>query len=196
MARMLERPVLLSSTVAKGFGRGATLLGCPTANMPLDEIGGEDGPVSQLGTGIYACWAQILDSDAAKAGWGVVEPAQVLGAQGLQGGDGVVGTLTLTTRKTVEPHIMHKFDEDFYGCRIKLLVCLSRPEKNFSSMQALIDAIQEDIRNTDKVLDGQEYAALREHDFFADDAVSDHSNHKPLLGVAAGALLAAYLASK
>ena len=92
---------------------------------------------------------------------------------------------------------MHKFDEDFYGCRIKLLVCAYlRPEKNFSSMQALIDAIQEDIRNTDKVLDGDEYAALREHDFFADDAVSDHSNHKPLLGVAAGALLAAYLASK
>ena len=58
MARRLDCPVLLTSTVAKGFGRGATLLGCPTANMPLAELGAD--AVAALGTGIYACWAQVL----------------------------------------------------------------------------------------------------------------------------------------
>ena len=196
MAR-LERPVLLTSSVAKGFGRGATLLGCPTANMPLAELGAD--AVKALGTGIYACWAQVLDGDAARAGWGGA------GAARSPSGTRVFKAVTSVgwnpyfdnAEKTVEPHIMHAFDGDFYGCRLKLLVCAYlRPEKNFESMQALIDAIQDDIRNTDNLLDGDEYAALRGHEFFDDEVGARDPGRRALtlgFGVAA---LAALLASR
>jgi hypothetical protein len=39
--------------------------------------------------------------------------------------------------KTVEPHLVHKFDADFYGATMRLCICgWIRPEKNFSSLGA------------------------------------------------------------
>jgi FAD synthase len=39
--------------------------------------------------------------------------------------------------KTIEPHIVHKFDADFYGTHMKLCICgWLRPEKDFSSLGA------------------------------------------------------------
>ena len=69
--------------------------------------------------------------------------------------------------KTVEPHIMHEFKEDFYGCKLKLLVCARlRDEKNFDSMDALIEAIQQDIRDTDVCLDKEQYKVFQNHEHF------------------------------
>ena len=157
--------MLLASTVAKGFGRGAKLLGCPTANMPLAELGAD--AVEALGTGIYAGWAQIYDGEPAADGAAPPPksptPGRVFKAVTSIGWNPYFDN----KEKTVEPHIMHKFDEDFYGCRLRLLVCAYlRPEKNFDSMQSLIDAIQADIRDTDQVLDEPAYKALAEHEYF------------------------------
>jgi hypothetical protein len=39
--------------------------------------------------------------------------------------------------KTVEPHLVHKFEADFYGATMRLCICgWIRPEKNFSSLGA------------------------------------------------------------
>jgi FAD synthase len=39
--------------------------------------------------------------------------------------------------KTVEPHLVHKFDADFYGATMRLCICgWIRPEKNFASLGA------------------------------------------------------------
>jgi riboflavin kinase len=49
-------------------------------------------------------------------------------------------------KKTCEPHLLHKFTEDFYGANIELCLCgYIRGEKNFSSLDDLIRAIQWDI---------------------------------------------------
>lgn len=52
--------------------------------------------------------------------------------------------------KTVEPHLLHKFDDDFYGAKLKfLIVGYLRPEQDFPSLEALVDAIQNDIHQSD-----------------------------------------------
>lgn len=54
----------------------------------------------------------------------------------------------------MEPHLLHKFETDFYGAQIKFLIAgYIRPEMNFSSLEALIKAIQNDIAQSDEWLD-------------------------------------------
>lgn len=156
---MLKTPILLASTVAKGFGRGATLLGCPTANMPLSELG---EAAEQLEAGIYSGWAQILD------GGGVDGPKSPAPNTVFKAVTSIGWNPYFDNKeKTVEPHLIHSFAEDFYGCRLKLLVCARlRDEKNFDSMEALIEAIQQDIRDTKVCLDQEEYKILQTHEHF------------------------------
>ena len=155
---MMRTPILLASTVAKGFGRGAKLLGCPTANMPLEELGAD---AEKLEAGIYSGWAQILDGEGGQPA--SPAPNTVFKAVTSIGWNPYFDN----KEKTVEPHIMHTFEEDFYGCRLKLLVCARlRDEKNFDSMEALIEAIQQDIRDTDALLNQEEFKTLSKHDHF------------------------------
>jgi FAD synthase len=155
---MMGTPLLLASTVAKGFGRGAKLLGCPTANMPLEQLG---VVADTLEAGIYCGWAQILDGEGGTPK--SPTPGKVHKAVTSIGWNPYFDN----KEKTVEPHIMHTFDEDFYGCRLKLLVVARlRDEKNFDSMEALIEAIQQDIRDTDECLNGEEFKLLAAHDHF------------------------------
>mmetsp|Transcript_68090 Transcript_68090/g.181931 ORF Transcript_68090/g.181931 Transcript_68090/m.181931 type:complete len:104 (-) Transcript_68090:34-345(-) len=58
------------------------------------------------------------------------------------------------TTRTVEPHLIHKFDADFYGSTIRLVVVARlRPELSFPSIDDLITAIHEDIRVSSELLD-------------------------------------------
>ena len=58
----------------------------------------------------------------------------------------------------MEPHLLHEFANDFYNEPIKLLICgYLRPEKNYPSLEALIEAIQTDIRLSDEKLDTLPY---------------------------------------
>ncbi|KAH8024299.1 hypothetical protein HPB51_022418 [Rhipicephalus microplus] len=69
-----------------------------------------------------------------------------------------------------ETHIMHKFDEDFYGAVLKVVVLgFLRPEKNFSSLDELISAIKADIRNADENLDREEWQQYKSHKFFSEN---------------------------
>lgn len=63
--------------------------------------------------------------------------------------------------------MLHKFDRDLYGQQLKVCICgYLRPEKNFDSLDALIEAIKNDIDETDKRLDESAYAELKNNDFF------------------------------
>ena len=56
-------------------------------------------------------------------------------------------------KKTVEPHIMHKFTSDFYGENLKIVVCgYIRPELDFVSVDALKEWIKNDINVSDQAL--------------------------------------------
>jgi riboflavin kinase len=65
--------------------------------------------------------------------------------------------------KTVEPHLLHKFEADFYGSHLKFLITgYLRPELDFTSLEALVEAIQNDIAQADEWLalpQGKSWAA-------------------------------------
>jgi riboflavin kinase len=121
----------VSAEVVRGFGRGSKLLGIPTANMSMQDIG---AAVDELPTGIYQGFAEL---------------------EGVEGMEGVFKSVISigwnpyfsNKKKTVEPHLLHDFgDLDFYGATLHL--CLSgyvRPEMNFSCLDDLITAIKADI---------------------------------------------------
>ena len=70
---------------------------------------------------------------------------------------------------------MHDFQGDFYGSLLKVcIVGYLRPEKNFNSLDELIQAINDDIRLSKQYLDHDEFALYKSHSFF----VEDNNNRK------------------
>lgn len=62
--------------------------------------------------------------------------------------------------KTVEPHLIHTFDKDFYGSRLTFVINgYLRPELDFVSLEALVQQIQDDIKQAGAWLDTPEGAA-------------------------------------
>ncbi|CAM0901460.1 unnamed protein product [Alopecurus aequalis] len=67
------------------------------------------------------------------------------------------------TEKTIEPWLLHGFDEDFYGEELRLaIVGYIRPEANFPSLESLIERIHEDRRIAEKALDLPKYAKYKD----------------------------------
>lgn len=140
-------PYFTHGKVIAGFGRGSKELGCPTANFP-DEI--VESLPEQFSAGIYYGWASVDDGDIHKMvmsiGW---------------------NPYYKNTKKTMETHIIHVFEEDFYGADLK--VCLSgyiRPEKNFDTLEELIACIHSDIDMAKNELEKAECAEHRQNEFF------------------------------
>nr|CAI5825456.1 unnamed protein product [Callosobruchus analis] len=51
-------------------------------------------------------------------------------------------------KKSIETHVVHQFDGDFYGKELRVIIlAFLRDEKNFSSLDELIEAINNDIDN-------------------------------------------------
>ncbi|CAM9094023.1 unnamed protein product [Pylaiella littoralis] len=134
----------LSATVVKGFGRGSKLLGIPTANMDMEEIGER---VHDTTTGIYYGYAMLK---------GVVYPAVIS-----------VGWNPYfdNKAKTVEPHLLHEFSEDFYGEKLHVLLCgFIRNELNFNSLDELVVAIADDIKFAKEIFEDPAVFALATDD--------------------------------
>ncbi|KAI3996825.1 hypothetical protein MKX01_029934 [Papaver californicum] len=67
------------------------------------------------------------------------------------------------TEKTIEPWLLHEFNEDFYGEELRLaIVGYIRPEANFSSLESLISKIQEDGKISEEALDLPSYATYKD----------------------------------
>lgn len=140
-------PYFCVGPIIKGFGRGSSEIGCPTANLPLDVV--KNLP-EDLGAGIYFGWANVDNGDVHKAvlsiGWNPFYDNK---------------------EKSMETHIIHPFNTDLYGKQLKL--CISgylRPEKNFDSLESLIAAINEDIQNAKQQLDIEPFKSQQFNDFF------------------------------
>jgi len=141
-------PYFSSGKVVKGFGRGSKSLGTPTANfdqMVVDQL------PKDLPAGIYFGWAQVNQSP-------VYPMVTSLGWNPYFGNE----------KKSMETHILHEFSDDFYGSDLK--ICLAgylREEKNFDSLDALKAAIQCDIDEAKKLVNGAEYECLPQNSFFS-----------------------------
>ncbi|XP_068615245.1 riboflavin kinase-like [Brachionichthys hirsutus] len=144
---MKSLPYFCRGEVIKGFGRGSKELGIPTANLPDSVV---DNLPADLNTGIYYGWACVGAGDIHKMvmsiGW---------------------NPFYKNIKKSMEAHLIHTFKEDFYGEILSVvLVGYVRPERSFSSLEALILAITGDIEEAKVKLELPEHLELRGDNFF------------------------------
>ncbi|KAI9145939.1 hypothetical protein BKA69DRAFT_310268 [Paraphysoderma sedebokerense] len=142
-------PIFAHGTVVKGFGRGSKELGIPTANLP-EEVA--TSIADKVSTGIYYGWASVGVSTEASVypmvmsvGWNPYYKNE---------------------KRTAEVHIMHTFDQDFYGEELRIIVLgYIRDEKNYESLDALIEDIQTDIRVAKNSLNRENYLSFKKDEF-------------------------------
>ncbi|NXG59862.1 RIFK kinase, partial [Hemiprocne comata] len=146
-AAMRHLPYFCRGEVVKGFGKGCKELGIPTANFSKQVV--ESFP-SNTSTGIYYGWACVRNGDVHK---------MVLSIKW--------NPVYKNIKKSVETHIIHTFKADFYGEILSIVILgYIRSEKNFSSLEALFSAVQEDIEEAKRHLDLPEHLKLKEDNFF------------------------------
>jgi len=143
--RLLTNPFYTKGEVIHGFGRGSKELGIPTANFAEDVV---DHLPSDVQTGIYYGWARVDDGEVHKmvlsVGW---------------------NPYFKNEKKSMETHIMHEFDADFYGACLRILITgYLRPEENYNSLDELITAIQNDINNAKNNLDSPDQINLKNYE--------------------------------
>ncbi|KAI6658635.1 Riboflavin kinase [Oopsacas minuta] len=130
-------PAFLKGVVVKGFGRGSRQLGVPTANFP-EEVVAQLPPMRE---GVYFGWAQVAEDEVR----------------------GMVMSLGFNpyyknTHKSVETHVLHKYEQDFYGEQLAICVLgFIREMTDFKSLESLVEAIHGDIKTTKECLDSGEY---------------------------------------
>lgn len=135
-------PWYLGGPVIKGFGRGSKMLGIPTANLAAENFSAE---LSEHTSGVYFGWAGLPTR-------GIYKMVMSIGWN----------PYFDNTEKTIEPWLLHEFDEDFYGEELRLVVVgYIRPEANFPSLESLIERIHKDGSIAEKALDLPIYAGYK-----------------------------------
>jgi len=141
-------PLFLKGKVVKGFGRGSKSLGIPTANYDASVV--EHLP-PDLPTGVYFGWAKV------SGGAGVYKCCLSIGWNPYFG----------NKTKSVETHIIHQFQDDFYGSSLSLCITgYLRDEMDFSSIDELKAAINNDIQRANAELDKPEFIPYSQDNFF------------------------------
>ncbi|KAI3928454.1 hypothetical protein MKW98_024055 [Papaver atlanticum] len=136
-------PWYIGGPVIKGYGRGSKVLGIPTANLSTE---GWSDILSYHPSGVYFGWAGLSTR-------GVYKMVMSIGWN----------PYFNNTEKTIEPWLLHDFNEDFYGEELRLaIVGYIRPEANFSSLESLISKIHEDGKISEEALDLPPYATYKD----------------------------------
>lgn len=108
------------------------------------------GALAEAVTGIYLGWASIGQSKQ------VYKMVMSIGFNPYYN----------NTEKTVEPWLLHTFEQDFYDQELRLLVCgYIRPEANFDSLDALVKRIHEDAAVTEAALKYDPFASYESDSF-------------------------------
>lgn len=146
-------PYFVSGTVIKGFGRGSKVLGIPTANFPESVVNELPGDLS---TGVYYGWASLhgqVYKMVSSIGWNPYYKNE---------------------KKSMEVHLLHKFNDDFYGKEIKVIITgYIRPERDFSSLEELIKEIKNDIAIAEQKLEEPIVNKLKNDDFLITNTAND-----------------------
>ncbi|KAG5454931.1 Riboflavin kinase [Clonorchis sinensis] len=123
--------------VVHGFGRGSKQLGVPTANLDASVVARLPNTIAN---GIYFGWARV-------EGYPVCKTVVSIGWN----------PFFRNTTRSVEAHLIERFDEDFYDRMMHLLILkYHRPERDFENLDALVDCIRDDIRQANQYLDEPE----------------------------------------
>ena len=131
--------------VVKGFGRGSKQLGIPTANLPQQVA---DQCSATLANGIYFGWASISHPSfldrmfpmVMSLGWNPYFRNEKRSAE-------VHLINSVNEEEASAAEQARQFLPDFYGEQMRVwVVGYLRDERNYDSMQSLIDDIHLDIR--------------------------------------------------
>ncbi|XP_011694256.1 PREDICTED: riboflavin kinase isoform X2 [Wasmannia auropunctata] len=141
MGSKIFSPYFVSGVIVKGFGRGSKALGIPTESV-VNSL------PKNLSTGIYYGWAALngeVYKMVASIGWNPYYKNE---------------------KKSLEVHLLHKFEDDFYGEELKVIIGgYIRPEKDFSSLDELITEIKNDIAIAESQLEEPVINKLKNDDF-------------------------------
>ena len=134
----LERFLELTGPVIRGFGRGSKMLGIPTANLDVVPLKQQ---IDKLAPGIYFGFAKLLGPNKST---GVHRTVMSIG----------YNPFFNDKRKSIEPWLLHTFDEDFYDETLSVLVvAYVRAECNFTTVDNLIERIKKDARVCEEAFD-------------------------------------------
>ncbi|KAK3678609.1 riboflavin kinase [Recurvomyces mirabilis] len=175
-------PLRLDGKVIKGFGRGSSELGIPTANIPISglSVGGH----SDVESGVYYGWAGLSPSETLTRSpphersrythlpTSLHEPLlHVSGSKAAITESGAVYPMVMSigwnpyyknTVRSVEVHVMHDFAQDFYGSHMNLAILgYIRPELDYVSKEKLIEDIVTDIEVAGRSLARDKYMEFR-----------------------------------
>ncbi|MCJ1430738.1 riboflavin kinase [Xylographa pallens] len=161
-------PLKLSGKVVKGFGRGSSELGIPTANIPIAglTVGGH----ADLASGVYYGFVGLnVTPDGA-----LIAPHPITTEPSTSPSPSTPTPTIHTypavlsigynpfyknTVRSVEVHVLHAFARDFYGAHMQLLILgFVRPEYDYVSKEALIADIREDVQVARRSLAREGYA--------------------------------------
>ncbi|KAJ2080093.1 riboflavin kinase [Coemansia sp. RSA 988] len=140
-------PIFIEGAVVKGFGRGGKQLGIPTANLPAPAV---EQALSDIPIGVYYGWAQVENDEVRpmvmSLGW---------------------NPYFKNEKRSGEVHIIHNYNDDFYGKHLKVaILAYIRPEKDYDSLELLIEDIKADIKAAQNSLLRPSYAEFKSDSFF------------------------------
>ncbi|XP_020259928.1 bifunctional riboflavin kinase/FMN phosphatase [Asparagus officinalis] len=139
-------PWYIGGPVIKGFGRGSKVLGIPTANLSAENF---SDVLSEHTSGVYFGWAGLSTR-------GIYKMVMSIGWN----------PYFDNTEKTIEPWLLHEFEDDFYGEELRLVIVgYIRPEANFPSLDSLIERIHKDGKIAEKALDLPMYAGYKDSQY-------------------------------
>ncbi|CAK7897647.1 riboflavin kinase [[Candida] anglica] len=158
-------PLIQKSHIVCGFGRGSSELGIPTANIPINDS------LNQLDTGIYFGWCKLevnKEECSKKVERGDGNVVEFNNGSELSASEKDVLPMVMSIgwnpfydnkEKAAEVHIMHKFQQNFYGSLISYSILgYIRPELNYTTKEALIEDINLDIKIALDTLKKESYA--------------------------------------
>lgn len=154
----MPHPVKIRAQIVRGFGRGSKLLGFPTANLDPQAF------------------TQILADNSVKhgvyAGWIHIHPQKEVYKTVLS--VGLNPTFHDSVHPTVECYILHRFDSDFYGSTVSLIIGgYIRESVKYGSMDELMEAIKSDeIWGNDMLHTEPQLRKLRDDPFLHEDVDS------------------------
>jgi len=128
-----------------------TQLGIPTANIPISglTVGGHE----DVASGVYYGWAGLSPSPATNNAPAVYPMVMSIGWN----------PFYKNTVRSVEVHIMHDFEQDFYGSHMNLTILgFIRPEYDYVSLESLVEDIRTDIRVARDSLAREAYVKFKE----------------------------------
>lgn len=135
-------PWHIGGPVIKGFGRGSKVLGIPTANLSTHSY---SNLLSEYPSGVYFGWAGVSKR-------GIYKMVMSIGWN----------PYFNNPEKTIEPWLLHEFEDDFYGEELRLVVVgYIRPEANFPSLESLVAKIHEDRRIAESALELPMYSKYK-----------------------------------